>query len=101
MDWLKEITIGDMPNEDMRLVAEMCGLPVAVKLLQTCGGEKLGVPRFGFKRLIDRRIVKEFDGGNVRRLSSRFRVSTRYVYNILRLHRRARQLMARRMIMRD
>jgi Mor family transcriptional regulator len=86
-DWLKDITIDDMPNEAIRLVAETCGLPLAVELLRTCGGARLEVPRFGFKKLIDRKIVKEFDGGNTRRLSSKFGVSKSYVYNILRKHR--------------
>jgi Mor family transcriptional regulator len=95
MDWLKDITIDDMPNEDMRLVAETCGLTVAVKLLKACRGEKLGVPRFGFKRLIDRKIVEEFDGCNVRRLSSRYGVSKRYIYNVLRKQRSARRKISR------
>ena len=91
-----DITIDDMPNEDMRLVAETCGLPVAVRLMKACGGAELYIPRFGFKRLIDRKIVEEFNGCNASRLCSRYKVSKRYVYNIIREHRRAQKLVARR-----
>jgi Mor family transcriptional regulator len=96
MDRLKDITIDDMPNEDMRLVAETCGLSVAVKLLRTCGGAKLYVPKLSSKRLIDRKIVEEFNGGNVRRLRSRYGVSKRYIYNVLRKHRLDQRRAARR-----
>lgn len=91
MDWLKDITIDDMPNEDMRMVAETCGLPVAVKLMKACGGTKLYVPRVGFKKLIDRKIVEEFRGCNVRKLSLKYGVSRTYVFNILQKHRKDRR----------
>ncbi len=79
-----EINIEDMPNNDMKLVAESCGIEVAVMLLQYLSGIQLNIPKFGFKKIIDRYILENYDGHNAQDLAMKLDVSQRYVYKILK-----------------
>ena len=37
MKWVDEISIGELP-EDLRFIAESCGLEIVRKLLRNCSG---------------------------------------------------------------
>ena len=89
-DWLKDITIEDMPTSDMEIVANICGLKAAVNLMESFAGSQLNVPKLWYKGLIERRIIKEYDGHNINRLTQRYGVSRAYVYKILQENRRNR-----------
>ena len=90
-DWLKDITIEDMPTPDMEMVAHICGLDTAVLLMKSFAGVQLNVPKLWSKGLIERRILKEYDGSNINRLIIRYGVSRRYVYKVLQEHRKNRR----------
>jgi Mor family transcriptional regulator len=77
---LENITIDDMPNQDMKLVAELCGIDVAVKLLQELGGVGIMIPKFGFRKVIQKYICDNFDGTNAKRLALELGVSLRFIY---------------------
>ncbi len=96
MDWLKDITIEDMPTPDMEMIAHICGLEATVLLLMSCAGAKLKVPKFWYKAVVDRKIVQEFDGRNVSQLQKRYGVSRAYVYKVLQEKRSDRKGGARR-----
>jgi Mor family transcriptional regulator len=90
LDWLKDIKLEDMPNSDMQMIAETCGVEAAVTLMREFAGTQLTVPTFWHKRVIMRKIVEEFDGANVEKLAVRFGVSKTFVYDTLMAHRKAR-----------
>lgn len=90
-DWLKDITIEDMPTSDMEIVAHVCGLEAAVLLMRSFAGSQLNVPKLWYKGLIARKIIKEYDGNNIHRLTQRYGVSRAYVYKILQEHRKNRR----------
>jgi Mor family transcriptional regulator len=92
MDWLKDITIEDMPTPDMEMVAHVCGLEIAVLLMRSFAGAQLNIPKLWFKAVVDRKIVEEFDGKNINRLTMRYGVSRAYVYKVLQEKRRARRV---------
>jgi len=76
------ITIDDMPNNDMRLVAEVVSVDFALALLQHLGGMQLNIPKHGLKKIRDRVIREQYDGSNAKRLALRFNVTERYVQQV-------------------
>ncbi|HNW37161.1 MAG TPA: Mor transcription activator family protein [Candidatus Ozemobacteraceae bacterium] len=74
-----QITIDDMPNDDMRLVAETLGVQVAVDLLRHLGGITLSIPKRGLGKLAERLIRAEYDGSNAKRLAVQYGVTERFV----------------------
>ena len=85
-DWLTNLTSQDMPNEDLQLVAECCGMETAIRLLQEMGGVTLNIPKLGGKRLY-RRYIKEVCDGSVtsmRRIALHLGVTQSYVEKIYR-----------------
>lgn len=59
IDFAAEIQIADMPSDDMRLVAEVCGLDVAVRLMQGMGGMSVYVPKNSFALVVERYLRKQ------------------------------------------
>ncbi len=99
MDWLKDITIDDMPTPDMEMVAHVCGLETAILLMRSFAGAQLNIPKLWFKAVIERKIVEEFDGDNINRLTTRYGVSRAYVYKVLQEKRPGRRADDRRRMM--
>lgn len=56
------ITINDIPEGAMRLVADLCGLDVAVSLMQNMKGLTISVPSNGFEKIEKKIILDEYDG---------------------------------------
>lgn len=56
------ITIEDIPEGAMRLVADLCGLDVAVSLMQNMKGLTISVPSNGFEKIEKKIILDEYDG---------------------------------------
>lgn len=83
MDWLNDITIEDMPTPDMEMVANVCGLETAVLLMRHFAGAQINIPKLWYLPLIERKIVEEFNGVNIKRLAKKYGVSTRHVYRVL------------------
>jgi hypothetical protein len=85
-DWLTKLEPEDMPNEDIRLVAECCGMDTAIKLLQEMGGVVICIPKLGGKRLYRRYIQEVCDGSvsSMRRIALHLGVSESYVQKIYR-----------------
>lgn len=44
MDFLSQLTVDDMPNQEMRWVAEDCGLDVAIEMIRRLRGVRVYVP---------------------------------------------------------
>ena len=80
----KQVGIEDMPNEDMRLVAELCGLEVAVALLRNMSGISIYIPKPGANLRFIRRFVKRFyNGHNAKLLAVELDVSERFIYDVI------------------
>ena len=84
-EWIDVVTIEDMPNSDMRLVAESCGIDMAVKLLEELPGIGIFIPKFGMKKLVDKYISSKHNGSNAKEIAIRCGVSERYVYQLVRV----------------
>jgi hypothetical protein len=44
LDFLSQLTVEDMPNQEMRWVAEDCGLDVAIEMIRRLRGARVYVP---------------------------------------------------------
>lgn len=82
-EWLNNITDEDMPNNDLRLVAESCGIEIAIRLLEELPGISIFIPKSGFKRIVEGKIREGYNGTNAKELALMYGVSERHIYNIV------------------
>lgn len=58
LDFVAEnMTIDDIPSEGMRMIAENCGIEVALKIMQNLAGARFSVPRNWQKVVAERYIM--------------------------------------------
>lgn len=91
-EWTKGIKVQDLPK-DLQLVAQECGIDVALKLVQQLGGVQLYICKmdallFNAKR---RYVFDKFSGANHTELALATGMTERWVYDILAEDRDARQ----------
>lgn len=84
---LNGLTIEDMPNADMKLVAECCGIEIALKLLTSLPGISISVPKFGIRKIARDYIIKNYNGKNAKKLAFETGLTENYIYKILREER--------------
>lgn len=79
------ITINDMPSGTFQLVADNCGLDVAVSLLLNMGGITISVPSNGLEALDRRIILKEYDykALTIKKLAIKLNLSEKTVRNYI------------------
>jgi Mor family transcriptional regulator len=73
----------DLPNDDMRLIADLLGLEAAFLMILKLGGIQLIVPKSGLKKLAKKYIKAKFDGSNVKSLAIKCGVSTTFAYSCI------------------
>lgn len=81
-DFLATITPEDLEG-DIGLIAEQCGVRVAVMLVQRVGGTQLSVPKYAFKRAAVRYIRAHYDGTNAKALALATGMTERFVYDVV------------------
>ena len=86
--WMDKIDINDLPNDDLKFVAEMAGLYEALILIFVLPGITVNIPKNGLKRLKERYIIKEYDGTKLtlNRLVVECDLSQRHVEKIIKKH---------------
>lgn len=60
--WMENITIEDLPNDDLKFVAQCAGIKAALMLIFCLPGLILNIPKNALKKLKERYILKEYDG---------------------------------------
>lgn len=78
-EFLAQVTIDDLSG-DIRIVAELCGLDVAVRLIQKMGGTQPSVPRYALSRAAVRFIRARYDGTNANILALATGMRERFVF---------------------
>lgn len=81
-DILKEITINDLPNLDLRIIANACGLETALKLMCNAPGVRFYVPSNGLRIFMEKYILKN-RSLCVKELAINLGVSESQIYTIL------------------
>ena len=79
-DFLATVTPEDLEG-DIGLVAEQCGIDVAVNLVMKVGGTQLSVPKYALKRAAIRYIRAHYDGTNAKKLAMATGMTERFVYD--------------------
>lgn len=73
----------DMPNDDLRLVAELCGVSTARVLLEKMAGTSLYIPSSGYSTLMKKEIQKKFNSGvSPNRLAVEYGISVQKIREI-------------------
>ena len=84
-DKWKNITPEDMPNDDLRLVAEVCGIETVISLLKNLPGTNLYIPSSGYAFLMEQKIRNEFNEGiSPNRLAIEYGTSVQKIREILK-----------------
>lgn len=81
-DVLALVTVDDLEG-DLKLVAEQCGLPVALSLFEGMAGCVVNVRKTAFKRALDRYVREHYDGRNANLLATRCGLTERAIYDIV------------------
>lgn len=84
--WAKNLAADDMPTSDLRMIANLCGVEVAVKLVENLAGLPIYIPSSAVKTLQRQYIRKSFDGTSqkAKELALECGVSLAYIYNVVR-----------------
>ncbi len=78
---IEQLSIEDMPSDDMRLLAKYCGVDVAVKVMQNMGGLGIYVPKNPFPLIVER-ILRTERNPNFKEIATTCNVTERYVRKI-------------------
>ena len=84
--WMEYITAKDMPNDDLKFVAENAGIKAALALIFCTPGLTVNIPKNAFKAVKKRYILNNYDGTrySINKLALECNLSQRYVYKIIR-----------------
>jgi Mor family transcriptional regulator len=83
-DIAKNISLDDMPNGDMRMVAENCGIQTALLLMRELPALNIYIPSGWHKTIVERYIQKHHRKIDVKHLALSCGVSETFVYNVIR-----------------
>lgn len=84
-NWMNNVTIEDMPNDDLKYIAQNAGLKAAMALILLTPGLTVTIPKNALRSLKERHIINEYDGTKLtlNRLVVECNLSQRQVYKIL------------------
>lgn len=91
--WEKNLTIEDLPNEDIRIIADFYGIDLAVKLMNDLPGIIINVPSNALKKIRNNYICRNYDGSKKSRmlLALECDVTEGYIKRIVWLNKRKEQ----------
>lgn len=80
LDWVKEIKFDDLLDNDTKLIADNCGMPVLLSLLEHLSKMTLYISTTPLTEAKRRYIYKFYDGNNAKKLAHLLDVSERFVF---------------------
>ena len=86
--WMDYIRPEDMPNDDLKFIAESAGIKSALALIFCTPGLTVTIPKNSFKEVKERYIMSKSDGTkySINRLAVDCGLSQRYIYKIIEKH---------------
>ena len=86
--WMDYIRPEDMPNDDLKFIAESAGIKSALALIFCTPGLTVTIPKNSFKEVKERYIMSKYDGTkySINRLAVDCGLSQRYIYKIIEIH---------------
>lgn len=82
--WLEDITLEDLPNQDLQIIASTLGMDIAIKILVALSGFSFAVPSYSIMHLKKRYVLKNYDGTKISRfkLAKECGLSERTIFRI-------------------
>ena len=86
--WMDYIQPEDMPNDDLKFIAERAGIKSALALIFCTPGLTVTIPKNSFKEVKERYILNKYDGTkySINRLAVDCGLSQRNIYKIIEKH---------------
>ena len=86
--WMDKATPNDMPNDDLKFVAEKAGMKQALMLIFLLPGLNISIPKNALRIVKERHIINEYDGTRftINRLAVECDLSQRHIYRIIENH---------------
>ena len=83
--WVRNITPEDMPNEDLKFIAENAGVNAALALILHTQGLIVSIPKNALKQVKDKYILNSYKWSkySLNELAVECGVSQRYIYKLL------------------
>lgn len=84
--WMNNITVEDMPNDDLKYVAQNAGIKSALALIFCVPGLTVNIPKNAFKTVKERYILNHYDGSkySLNGLAVECDLSQRQVYKLIK-----------------
>jgi hypothetical protein len=83
-DKLPDVQAENLPNDDMKLVAEKCGIEIARSLIEKFSQTAVYVPRIETTAWAKEYIRSHYTHKNAKRLAQAFGVSDRFIYKCIK-----------------
>lgn len=85
-EWMRSVTPNDMPNDDLKFVAENAGIKSAMALILLVPGVTVTVPKHALQTLKEKHIINSYDGTKfcLNKLAVDCELSQRYVYQLIK-----------------
>lgn len=82
--WINEIDINDLPNEDLKIIAEIIGIDIAIKMMCELPGIAISIPKNATLKAKIKYVKKHYDGSKKSRykLAKECDLSENYIYRI-------------------
>ena len=86
--WMDFITPEDMPNDDLKFLAESAGIKPVLALIFSSPGLTVSIPKTAFKEVKERYILNNYDGRKytINKMAVECDLSQRHVYKIIKEH---------------
>ena len=86
--WMDYITPDDMPNDDLKFLAETAGIKSVLALIFSSPGLTVSIPKTAFKEVKERYILNNYDGRKytINKMAVECDLSQRHVYKIIKEH---------------
>lgn len=84
--WMENITIDDLPNDDLKFIAQEAGLKQALMMIFLFSGVAVSIPTNPFSKLKENYIVNHYDGSrmSINKLATECGITQRHIYRILK-----------------
>lgn len=88
--WLDEITEDEMPNEELKIIASLCGVQTAIDLMKHIPGVMICIPNKALISLRNKYICKKYDGTkkSILDLGLELGLSARQLYDIVKKYKK-------------
>lgn len=87
-EWMINATAEDLPNDDLKFVADAAGMKTALIMVLLLPGTHLNIPKNALRLVKERYIINKYDGTrfSINKLAVECDLSQRYVYKIIEKH---------------